>query len=342
MKRKLLIGVASLAALAAVALLVTSRGAAVEVAAAPEPTPEIVAGPGSVEPASEELRINAQMSGRLRDVVVEEGDRVERGQLLAVLENDDFAARVALAEAELRLREAELRRVQNGARLQERQEALAGVKEAEAVLENARVEWRRRRSGFEQGVFAKEEADRAERELGVAQARLKAAQERYDLLEEGEREEDRARAEANVELARARVAEARAVYEKTFVRAPSAGVVLRKRLKAGESYSDQQDTPVVILGDLARLRVRMDVDENDIARLRLGQRAYVTADAFPGQKFRGTVVEIGQILGPKNVRTEQPGEFVDRKILETLIELEPGAALRPGLRVDAFIVLEEK
>lgn len=342
MKRKLLIAISSLAALAVPALLVTSRGAALEVAAAPEPAPEIVAGPGSVEPASEELRINAQMSGRLRDVVVEEGDRVERGQLLAVLENDDFAARVALAEAELRLREAELRRVVNGARSQERREAQAAVNEAEAVLENARVEWQRRRTGFEQGVFAKEEADRAEREFGVAQARLKAAQERYDMLEEGEREEDRARAEANVELARARVAEARAVYEKTFVRAPADGVVLRKRLKAGESYSDQQDTPVVILGDLARLRVRMDVDENDIARLRLGQRAYVTADAFPGQKFWGTVVEIGQILGPKNVRTEQPGEFVDRKILETLIELEPGAALRPGLRVDAFIVLQDE
>lgn len=341
MKRAMVVGIATLAALAVVGLLFTARNAP-QAAAAPAPAPKMVAGPGRVEPLSEELRINAQMSGRLREVAVQEGDRVVRGQLLAVLENDDFAARVALAEAELRLREAELRRVVNGARAQERQEALAAVKEAEAVLENARLEQRRRRTGYEQGVFAKDEADRAERELGVAQARRKAAQERYDLLQEGEREEDRARAEANVALARARVAEARAVYEKTFVRAPADGVVLRKRLKAGESYSDQQDTPVVILGDLSRLRVRMDVDEADIARLRLGQRAYVTADAFPGQKFWGTVVEIGQVLGPKNVRTEEPGEFVDRKVLETLIELEPGAALPPGLRVDAYVVLAEK
>ena len=341
MKRKLAVGLATLGAMALLAFFFTSRGAATEATAAVEPAPLMVAGPGLVEPASEELRINAQMSGRLREVAVEEGDRVVRGQVLAVLENDDYAARVALAEAELRLRQAELRRVVNGARSQERREAHAAVKEAEAVMENARVEFTRRRTGFEQGVFAKEEADRAEREFGVAQARLRAAQERYDLIEADAREEDRARAEANVELARARVAEARAIYEKTFVRAPASGIVLRKRLKAGESYSDQTDTPVVILGDLARLRVRMDVDETDIARLRLGQRAYVTADAFPGQKFWGRVVEIGQVLGPKNVRTDQPGEYVDRKILETLIELEPGTALRPGLRVDAFIVVEE-
>jgi HlyD family secretion protein len=66
----------------------------------------------------------------------------------------------------------------------------------------------------------------------------------------------------------------------------------------------------------------------------------VTADAFGKQKFWGRVVRVGQQLGPKNVRTDEPTEKVDTKILETLIELNPGSPLPDGLRVDAFIVPE--
>ena len=73
-------------------------------------------------------------------------------------------------------------------------------------------------------------------------------------------------------------------------------------------------------------------------KVRVGQKAYVTADAFGKKKFWGWVVRVGQQLGPKNVRTDEPTEKVDTKILETLVELDPGSQLPDGLRVDAFIV----
>jgi hypothetical protein len=82
----------------------------------------------------------------------------------------------------------------------------------------------------------------------------------------------------------------------------------------------------------------VDVDETDVSKVRVGQGAYVTADAFGKQKFWGRVVRIGQQLGPKNVRTDEPTERVDKKILETLVELDQGGDLPVGLRVDAFIV----
>lgn len=300
---------------------------------------DVIAAPGRVEPVSEEVRVGAELSGKLRDVSVEEGDRVEAGQFLAVLENDDYHARVALAEAQLTLKEAELRRVINGARQQERREALASIKEAEAVMENAHVELQRRQTGYAQGVFAKEEADRAEREFGVAKARYDMAVERHALVDDEAREEDRSRAQADVQLSRARLAEARALLEKTIIRAPLRGVVLRKYLKSGESFSDQRNIPILILGDDSVLRVRMDVDETDVSRVQAGQRAYVTADTFGGEKFWGRVVRVGDLLGRKNILTERPTERVDTKVLETLIELENGRKLRPGMRVDAFIVL---
>src|SRR4051812_32835308 len=85
--------------------------------------PALVAGPGRVEPASEEIRVTAQLSGRLDQVRVEEGDSVVAGQVIAVVANDDYRARVASAEATLRAREADARRIVNGARTEERLEA---------------------------------------------------------------------------------------------------------------------------------------------------------------------------------------------------------------------------
>jgi hypothetical protein len=81
----------------------------------------------------------------------------------------------------------------------------------------------------------------------------------------------------------------------------------------------------------------VDVDETDVARLRVGQEAYVTADAFGERRFTGRVVRVGQVLGRKTVRTDEPTERVDTKILETLVELNDGADLPLGLRVQAFI-----
>ncbi|MBI3405389.1 MAG: efflux RND transporter periplasmic adaptor subunit [Acidobacteria bacterium] len=302
-----------------------------------------VAAPGRIEPVSEELKISAELNGKLREVRVEEGDTVERGQIIAVLENADFEARVSLAEAQLKLKEAELRRVVNGARTQERREAWAAVKEADAVMLNAETELRRRETGFQQGVFAKEEADRAAREFGVAKARYEAAKERHDLIQDNAREEDRTRAEAEVSWAHANLDEARAMLNKTFVKSPLSGVILRKHLRPGESVniSDKSSSPVFTLGDSGVLRVRMDVDEADVSRVRVGQKAYVTAATYGDHKFWGHVVRVGQLLGKKNVRTDEPSERVDQKILETLIELDPGQRLPAGLRVDAFVLVKE-
>jgi len=114
-------------------------------------------------------------------------------------------------------------------------------------------------------------------------------------------------------------------------------VVLRRHRRAGESVSTQFDSPIVTLADDRVRRVRVDVDEADVGRIAVGQAAYVTADAFGDRRFPGTVVRIGQLLGRKNVRTDEPTERVDSKILETLVELEDGRELPFGLRVQAFI-----
>lgn len=297
----------------------------------------VVAGPGRVEALSEEIRVSSQIGGRLQAVLVDENDRVASGQVIAVIENADYRARVASAEASLGLRRAEALRAHNGAREQERRDAAAALREAEAVLSNASLDVGRRRDLFREVVISRAELDDSEKQLKVAQARVDSARERVSLLDAGTRQEDLASADADVALARAALDEARALVEKTFVRSPIDGVVLRRHHRVGESVSTQFDSPIVTLADRSRVRVRVDVDEADVARLREGQSAYVTADAFGNRQFPGHVIRVGQMLGRKNVRTDEPTERVDTKILETLVELDDGGQLPLGLRVQAFI-----
>ncbi|HKD50336.1 MAG TPA: efflux RND transporter periplasmic adaptor subunit [Candidatus Acidoferrum sp.] len=297
----------------------------------------LIAAPGRVEAVSEEVRVSSELSGRLKLVNVQEGDRVRQGQVLAEIQNDDYRARVQEAEAELAQREAELRRTVNGARTQERREAEASVKAAEAVLNNAKSEAERRRVLADRNVISRDEVERYERGYQVARAQFDQAAQHFSLIDADAREEDRAHAEAAVATAKAQLAEARAYLEKSYIRAPISGVILRKLRHTGESVSTQFDSPVVTMADDSVLRVRLDVDESDVSKLRVGQRAYVTAEAYGDHKFWGSVIRVGRILGKKNIRTDEPSEHVDTKILETLVELDAGQRLPLGLRVDSFV-----
>lgn len=301
----------------------------------------MIAGAGRVEPQSEEVQIAAGLDGRLASVPVEEGDRVTRGQIIAIIENNDFAARVRIAAAAVAERRAELERVVNGSRVEQRLEAEALVREADAALEHAKHERQRKTALFENGLIARTEFDLSEREYLSAQARHDSVRQRATIVKFESRPEDFRRAEAALERANAEHAEAQALLDKTVIRAPINGVVLRKHRKAGEGVSAAAQTVILSLGDCARLRVRMDVDENDVGRLRIGQAAWVRADAYGDRKFPGVVVQIGQSVGRKNVFTGEPAEKLDANVLETLIELAPDAALPVGLRVDAYIVPEQ-
>ena len=341
MKTSKIIFAAGLAVLIA-ASVVALRGRGTSVSAS-TPAPHanntsLIAAPGRVEAVSEEIRVSSELSGRLKGVYVEEGDRVQRGQVLAEIQNADYQARVAQAEAEVTQREADLRRTINGARAQERREAEASERAALAVLENARKEADRRRALATRGVISRDEADRYERALQVSQAQYEQASQHFALVDAEAREEDRSRAEADLQSARAHLAEARSYLEKTYIRAPLGGVILRKLRHTGESVSTQFDSPVITMADDSTLRVRLDVDEADVSRLQVGQRAYVTAEAYGDRKFTGRVIRVGHILGKKNIRTDEPAEHVDTKILETLVELDPGQQLPLGLRVDSFVV----
>jgi multidrug resistance efflux pump len=341
-QRKLLLIAGTLLVVITASLMLPSphrRASGISAAVHASPSVQWVAGPGLVEPIGEELKLGSELSGRLRSVNVNEGDRIHKGQVLAILENDDYTAQVRSGDADVLAKEATLRKVVNGARLQERREALSNVRAKKAVADNARGEAERYEALGTAGVISREEMERHTREYEVAMANYQEAVEHQSLVDDKAREEDRALAESNLQLARAQLEEAHARYAKTLIKSPIDGIVMRKHHHSGESISNSSTVsdPILTIGDTKVLRVRIDVDETEVSKVRVGQKAYVTADAYGGRKFWGHVVLVADRLGRKNVRTDEPNERVDSKILETVVELDTGTELRVGLRVDGFI-----
>jgi HlyD family secretion protein len=124
------------------------------------------------------------------------------------------------------------------------------------------------------------------------------------------------------------------------VRAPIGGQVLSIKARAGEYYNPLGAEPLLIIGDTSKLRVRMDVDERDVAKVVAGATGFATLSAYPGKKFPTHVVEIGKRMGRKNIRTDDPVERIDTKILEVLLEVDGNEGLVPGLRVTSFIEIK--
>ena len=296
-----------------------------------------VAARGRVEPISEQLELSIGVLGTLSQINVTEGDQIIKGQLLAELDNSDQKARVGEAQATLQLREAQLEKLLNGARPEERRIAAAQYDESQANLALARQQVDRRTPLAANGVASREMLDQATSALGVAIAKNDASAAALALINAPPRDEDVAMAKANVALAKADLDVQLSLLEKTRLRSPIDGVVLRRYLKPGETISIQPLIPILAVGDSRHLRVRAEIDESDVGRIVLGQSAWVSAPAYPNHRWNGTVFSISPTMGKKTVGSDQPTEKNDTKILEVVIDLEGDAKLPVGLRVDVYV-----
>jgi HlyD family secretion protein len=293
-----------------------------------------IAAVGLVEPVSEARQLAATVVGRLVRVMFDEGNHIAAGDIIAEIENDDLKAQLAEAEATAMARENELIRLKAGARPQEISAARAELREAEAQATMARANFERRTALGDKQIVSKEQVDQARADRDTAEARRDMLAQKLALVVAPPRLEDVAIAQANINAAKARFDEIRAQIEKTIVRSPIDGIVLKLYHRAGETVTNFPPSPIAAVGDTSRLRVRADIDETDVAQIALGQTAWVTADAFRDKRFRGSVSHIGAQLGRKNFRNDNPEERVDNKILEVLIDLDAGAPLPIGLPVD--------
>ena len=301
------------------------------------PQGNYVSGNGIVEPAQPETKVAGPLAGRVIAIAVKEGDHVEKGAPLVTMENFVETAALAAAEADLATAKATFARVAHGQRAEDVIAANADADAAKAKATSSAEVLARIEKLAVVGAATPDELDRAKNTAAADDATAKAIAARAKATTLGSRYEDVAEAKARVVAAQARRDQAQATLDRLTIRAPIGGEVLRVKYRDGEYYNPNGTEPLLILGDTSKLRVRVDVDERDVGRLQMTASALAIADSFPGRRFTGKVVEISRRMGRKNIRTDDPVERIDTKILEVVVELDDNQSLVPGQRVVAYV-----
>lgn len=142
--------------------------------------------------------------------------------------------------------------------------------------------------------------------------------------------------ESTLAVARAKLAAAELAVERTRVRAPFDGTVLNMVAKEGELATPSPQNALLVFGDVNSLKVRAEVEERDAAKIHVGQRVIVRADAFPNQDFEGRVTSIAQSLSTPRIASRGPRRPNDVEVLEAVVDLDGRPPLLTGMRVDVF------
>jgi multidrug resistance efflux pump len=289
---------------------------------------------GIVEGRTEEIHLRPEQVGRVTEVLVAAGKCVEAGDVLVRLDDDRQRQEVALAKANLEFANAELERLKNGARAEEREEAHALHRAAKARLDQAVRTWNRIEQLSHQRAIPQQEAEDQQAQVDTLKAELEAAASRVRQIEAPARADEVRSATARVAAAQAQLDLAEIGIAKTELRAPAPGCVLDVNVEPGEFTGPDAAEPLVVLSDTSVVRVRAYVEELDAPRVEIGMPARVTADGIPNTTFTGRVVSISPCMVDKLVDADRPNELYDMKVREVLLELDGASQLIVGLRVD--------
>jgi len=248
--------------------------------------------------AHHKIAVGAKVMGRVAWIGVEKGDRVQQGQVLVRLEDQEFRAQVAQASANLAAAQARLDQLRAGSRPQEKLKDKAAVLQADANLKNAEAEYDRAAKLFPAGIISKADLDRAVAQRDAARAALEAARQSSAMTDIGPRSEEISAAAAQVKQMQAALDYANTQLAATEIKAPVSGTVLERIVERGEMVSPSSfgdagaRTSVVSLADLNDLQIELDISQQDFARLKMDQRAEIVPEAFANLKYSGFIAEI--------------------------------------------------
>lgn len=251
-----------------------------------------------------EVRLGFRIGGRLQDVLKEEGDEVEAGEIVARLDAEPYQNAVDQAEAQVGQLSARLAELRNGNRPEEIEQARKNLAATEAGLENARLIFERQKQLVDSGAVARQDFDTARSTYQTAQARRDGARAALDLINAGTRAEQLSQAEANLEAARAALAQARTGLADTVLTAPEAGVVLTRVVEPGSIV--QAGGTALSVSLLSPLRARAYVPEPQLHLIHPGRKVLVFTDSHP-EPFHGQVGDVSPRaeFTPKSVETAE-------------------------------------
>lgn len=233
---------------------------------------ETVTASGKIYPVSE-VKISPDVSGEITDLFVEEGDSVRRGQILATINSTTYKSMVNRATAQLN-------QTRSGVST-----ANAQTQQAKAQLDQATATYQRNKQLFDEQVISAAEFEGALAAYKSAQASYKSAMENIRGNQYG------------VASAQANVSEAMQNLRKTTIYAPMSGIVSKLFIKKGERVvgtMQMAGTEIMRVADMSKMKVDVEVGENDIQKVKYGDTSTIEVEAYPNRKFKGLVVQISQ------------------------------------------------
>lgn len=292
---------------------------------------------GNVDIRQVQLAFNA--AERIERMLVQEGDRVQPGQLLATLDTRRLQHAVASREAEVKAQQEVVARLEAGSRPEEIAKARAELAAAEVEARNAQRNALRLRDLARKNLAPQEQADDARAAADAAAARREAAKQALDLAVLGPRKEDIASARATLQAQQAQLALARRDLAEAELYAPSSGVIQDRLLEPGDMASPQR--PVYTLALTSPLWVRAYVAEPDLGKLRPGMTATVTTDSYPDKHYRGWVGFISPTaeFTPKSVETTEVRTHLVYQV--RVFVCDPRNELRLGMPATVTIPLDQ-
>jgi HlyD family secretion protein len=254
------------------------------------------------------LNLNPKAAGRLDTLLVEQGDRVQEGQIIARMDNSELAAQRDQAQAELARTEANLAMLRSGNRPEAIGQARASVEQAQAEVRSAqtRLDLARERVNRNQmlaasGAISRDRLDEVVNEersaranVEQAQARLNNTRQQLSQQQSGYRVEEIEQAAAQVASARARLNEVSSRLNDTIIRAPFSGIITQRNAIEGDfvtptSFASSTSAATSIVTLANDLEILAKVPEVDIGQIKPGQQVEIRADAYPKQVFKGVV-----------------------------------------------------
>jgi multidrug resistance efflux pump len=292
---------------------------------------------GVVEGTQRDVILRFEVTGRVEIVHVREGDQVSKGDILAELDAESAQQRVAESEAKWKLAKAERERLVNGERKETREVLKADVRTYEVQVREAEALHARGKQLAQRNAMSAQELDDQKFKYEKAIAQLNSARAKLAEVDAPAREDDLSIADARIALAEANLRHERTMLDKSRIRAPADGIILHILVEPGELVGPDDERSLITMTNRDRTRVRAYIEELDALSISVGQRAQVAADGRPEKKYSGTVLSCSPFVRGKIHRHHKPGELIDVKVREVVIDLNDADELVIGLPVEVFI-----
>lgn len=371
----LLAGVALIGIGGGATVYLQSRATSATIPPTVTPTIRTVTALGRLEPADDVIRLKAPTStqeSRLDQLLVQKGDRVKTGQVIAILDSRDrLQATLEQAQQEIQVAQAKLAQVQSGAkqgeiaaqkaeivRLEANQQAnitaqQAAVARLQAEAQNAAVEVQRYASLYQDGAISASQRDSKQLALDTAQNSLQQARAELTRLQSTRSPElERARAtldqisdvrpvdvsvaQAEVDRAIAAAKQAEANLNQAYVRSPQDGVIMDIHTRPGEVISSEG---IVEIGQTNQMVAIAEVYQSDVKNVRPGQLAHIKSEALPND-LTGTVDWVDLKVRRQTVVNTDPSENIDGRVVEVQVRLDPASSQKASALTNLQVQVE--